>query len=182
MRFTRLLPSLGGRDLRSSKSGKSQRELAVEKGIWFERFGRETESVEECSGAQLFNHKRLSVQHLSGLAPDQRFALELGLAPTVTPIEKCRRWPIHPVNRVPRWRRRGFPLRDRLEINPEFNAFLDKSAVGLSGMASIPCRRRHGQPVGARAALWSVTHSGGAGPAQFTLKRSGKSNGSGTGI
>jgi len=61
---------------------------------------------------------------------------------------------------VGRWR--GFSLRDRFEINPEFNAFLDKSAVGLPVMASIPSRRRHGQPAGAQGpALWSVTHSRG---------------------
>jgi hypothetical protein len=70
----------------------------------------------------------------------------------------------------------GFSLRDRFGINPEFNAFLDKSAVGLPGIA-----RRHDQP-GGQGRLWSVMHSRGAGPAHFTLKRSGKSNGGGVGI
>jgi len=76
-----------------------------------------------------------------------------------------------------RWRRWGFLFACPLRINPQFGTFLHKSAVGLPGIA-IPCKRRHGQPAGARAgALERNALPGGAGPAQFTLKGSGKSNG-----
>jgi hypothetical protein len=74
----------------------------------------------------------------------------------------------------PRWRRRGFLFAYPLRINPEFDAFLDKSSVGLPGVASIRAKGVTASQQGLGAgALERNALPGGAGPAQLTPKTIG---------